>query len=172
MICVLMSMVDSPEEKRKIETLYEKYNGLMFAVTSKILSRKEDVEDVVFHAWERIIKNVDKIDEIDCNKTKSFIVIITERIAIDYYRKIQKESLILLDEYEESPYLFTIDKGIEEYETIDWLRSIPKKYSEALILFYINGLSTKEIAQMLGIKEGSVSARLSRGREMIKTHLK
>ena len=25
------------------------------------MQRKEDVEDAVFHAWERIIKNIDKI---------------------------------------------------------------------------------------------------------------
>lgn len=171
MLCMFMTMVDSPEDKRKVEKLYEKYNGLMFAVSGKILTRKEDVEDAVFHSWERIIKNIDKINEIDCKETKSFIVIITERISIDHYRKLKKERMLSLDEYEDSPYLFTSDNGMEEYETIEWLRSIPKRYSEVLILFYVNGLSAKEIAGALGIKEGSVSSRLSRGREMIKKQL-
>lgn len=171
MLCMFMTMVDSPEDKRKVEKLYEKYNGLMFAVSGKILTRKEDVEDAVFHSWERIIKNIDKINEIDCKETKSFIVIITERISIDHYRKLKKERMLSLDEYEDSPYLFTSDNGMEEYETIEWLRSIPKRYSEVLILFYVNGLSAKEIARALGIKEGSVSSRLSRGREMIKKQL-
>ena len=171
MLCMVMAMTDSPEDKRKVEKLYEKYNGLMFAVSGKILTRKEDVEDAVFHSWERIIKNIDKINEIDCKETKSFIVIITERISIDHYRKLKKERMLSLDEYEDSPYLFTSDNGMEEYETIEWLRSIPKRYSEVLILFYVNGLSLKEIAGALGIKEGSVSSRLSRGREMIKKQL-
>lgn len=171
MLCMVMAMTDSPEDKRKVEKLYEKYNGLMFAVSGKILTRKEDVEDAVFHSWERIIKNIDKINEIDCKETKSFIVIITERISIDHYRKLKKERMLSLDEYEDSPYLFTSDNGMEEYETIEWLRSIPKRYSEVLILFYVNGFSSKEIAGALGIKEGSVSSRLSRGREMIKKQL-
>lgn len=48
MLCMVMAMTDSPEDKRKVEKLYEKYNGLMFAVSGKILTRKEDVEDAVF----------------------------------------------------------------------------------------------------------------------------
>jgi RNA polymerase sigma-70 factor (ECF subfamily) len=162
-----MDMADLPEDKRKIEKLYEKYNALMFAVSYKILSKKEDMEDAVFHAWERIIKNIDKIGDIDCKETKSFIVIITERISIDHYRKIMKRTELLVDNYEESPYIFTKEKGFEEYETLEWLRSIPKRYSETLILYYVNGLSIKEISQFLGIKEDSVASRLSRGRKYL-----
>lgn len=30
MLCMLMAMVDSPEDKRKVEKLYEMYNSLMY----------------------------------------------------------------------------------------------------------------------------------------------
>lgn len=168
MLCMIMAMADSPQDKRKVEQLYEKYNALMFAVSYKILPRKEDVEDAVFHAWERIVKNIDKIGDVDCKETKNFIVIITERVSIDHYRKMRKRKEVSIDEYEkESPYIITREKGFEEYETLEWLRSIPKRYSEALILFYINGLSIKEISQFLGIKENTVASRLSRGRKYL-----
>ena len=62
MLCLLTAMVDSPEDKRKIEQLYEKYHRLMFSVAFQILRHKEDAEDAVFHAWERIIKNLNKIE--------------------------------------------------------------------------------------------------------------
>ena len=152
MLCMIMAMAELPEDKRKIEKLFEQYNSLMFAVSYRILNRKEDVEDAVFHAWERIIRNIDKITDIDCKETKSFIVIITERISIDHYRKIRKRTEVLVDEYEESPYIITKEKGFEKYETLEWLRSIPKKYSETLILYYVNGLSIKEISGLLGNK--------------------
>lgn len=167
MLCMIMAMAELPEDKRKIEKLFEQYNSLMFAVSYRILNRKEDVEDAVFHAWERIIRNIDKITDIDCKETKSFIVIITERISIDHYRKIRKRTEVLVDEYEESPYIITKEKGFEKYETLEWLRSIPKKYSETLILYYVNGLSIKEISGLLGIKETSVASRLSRGRKYL-----
>ena len=31
MLCLLIASVDAPEEKRKIEQLYEKYNQLMYS---------------------------------------------------------------------------------------------------------------------------------------------
>lgn len=48
---------------------------------------------------------------------------------------------------------------------------MPKKYSEVLILYYVNGFSGKEIAELLGIKEDAVMARLSRGRKRLKKEL-
>ena len=75
------------ENKRKIEKLYEKYNRLMYVVVYNILKNHEDSEDVVIESWEKIIRHLDKIGEIDCQEIKSFIVIITERTAIDFYRK-------------------------------------------------------------------------------------
>lgn len=45
MLCILVSMVDSPEDKRKIEKLYEQYNALMFSVSKKILTKKYCGED-------------------------------------------------------------------------------------------------------------------------------
>ena len=167
MLCILVSMVDSPEDKRKIEKLYEKYNALMFSVSKKILTVNEDVEDAVFHAWERIIKNIDKISEIECKETKNYIVIIAERISIDYYRKLKRHQEIEVDDYESNPYFFTKESGFSEFETIEWLRSIPKKYGEVLILYYVNGYNIKEISSILGIKEGSVASRLSRGRKFL-----
>lgn len=167
MLCLLTAMVDSPEDKRKIEQLYEKYHRLMFSVAFQILRHKEDAEDAVFHAWERIIKNLNKIDEIDCKKTKSFLVIITERISIDHYRKKSRREEVFSESPEESPYFITREKDFETIETMGWLRSLPKKYSEVLILYYVNGLSLKEIAEILDLKQNSVASRLSRGRKML-----
>ena len=167
MLCMLVAMVDSPEDKRKIEKLYEKYDSLMFQVARKILTVNEDVEDAVFSAWERIIKNIDKISEIECKETKNFVVIITERGSIDYYRKQKRRLDTVPLEDEVQPYLFTKENGFSDFETVEWIRSIPKKYAEVLVMFYVNEMSIKNIAEVLGIKEGSVASRLSRGRKLL-----
>lgn len=171
---ILMMAIDSlePAKARKVELLYEKYNGLMFAAAYKILGQKEDAEDAVFESWERIIKNIEKINEIDCKETRSFIVIITERISIDLYRKKGRRREIAVDNLEDHPFVLTNDREIMQAEDIAWIRSIPKKYSEALILHYVNGYSMKEIAGLLGIKEGSVASRISRGRKMLEKGVK
>lgn len=169
MLCMLMSVEDTPDGKRKIEQLYEVYNPLLFAVAGKILIRQEDVEDAVFHAWEKIITHMDNISEIDCKETRSFVVIITERVAIDHYRKLKRQYQISVEEFEEHPYFQTCEKGFSEIETMEWLRSMPKKYSEVLILYYVHEYSIREIADMLELREGTVASRLSRGRKMLQS---
>ena len=87
MLCILLASVDSPQDKRKLELLYEKYNRLMYVVAMLVLHHPQDAEDACLTSWEKVIKNLDKIEKIDCQKTKSFLVIIVERTAIDLYRK-------------------------------------------------------------------------------------
>lgn len=173
MFLIVMSMADSPEDKRKIEKLYQKYHKLMYVLAYNILKHHEDAEDAVIESWEKIIRHLDKINEIECQETKSFLVIVVERTAIDYYRKNKRRSnvQITIDEYEDSPFFATKDKALENLELYQGLQHIPKKYSEALILHYVNGFTGKEIANLLGIKEDAVMARLSRGRKRLKREL-
>lgn len=43
MFLMVMSMADSPEDKRKVEKLYEKYHKLMYVIAYNILKHHEDV---------------------------------------------------------------------------------------------------------------------------------
>ena len=51
------------------------------------------------------------------------------------------------------------------------LQSLPSKYREALVLFYFHGLDVASAAQSLRLPEGTVKARLSRGRDMLRRKL-
>ena len=172
MLCMVVSMVEEPIEKRKVEQLYEKYNRLMYVVAYNILKQREDAEDAVIAAWEKIIRHLDKISEIECKETKNFIVIVVERTSIDMYREKYRKHEILTDEYEETPYYATQDKNIQNFEMSELFRSMPKKYSEVLMLKYINGLSDKEIAEILNLREGTVSSRLTRAKKMLQEVLR
>ena len=101
MLCMVMAMVDSPDDKIKVEALYNEYDRLMYYTAGKILNRHEDIEDAVMEAWMRIIRNLDKISEISCPQTKSFIVIIVERTSIDIYNRNRKhgESEVPISDY-------------------------------------------------------------------------
>lgn len=47
------------------------------------------------------------------------------------------------------------------------LQTLPAKYREVLTLFYFHDLDVKATAQSLGLREGTVKARLSRGRVLL-----
>ncbi len=51
------------------------------------------------------------------------------------------------------------------------LLQLPCRYQDTLTLFYLEDLSIKSIAEILKVEEGTVKARLSRGRQMLKAIL-
>ena len=53
----------------------------------------------------------------------------------------------------------------------DALREVGEPYRPALELFYLEGLSYKEIAEILQIPVGTAMSRLSRGKEQLKAVL-
>ncbi len=173
MVLALIALVDLPEERGKAEGLYKKYNDLMYTTAYKILKNHEDAEDAVFYAWEKIICHMDKLSDIDCPAAKSFVIIVTERTAIDLYRKRRRrrEVEVPIAECESSPYFITKDQRLEEVEFFDIFRSLAKKYSEVMILYYINQFTAREIAELLGLSEAAVLQRLHRGRRRLRREM-
>ena len=53
----------------------------------------------------------------------------------------------------------------------DAVKSLPVKYREVIHLFYYEGYSTGQIAQLLRMNESTVRSRLRRGREQLKSIL-
>ena len=49
--------------------------------------------------------------------------------------------------------------------------ALPARYREALLLFYFHEMNIPAAAQSLGLPEGTVKARLSRGREILRNKL-
>jgi len=64
------------------------------------------------------------------------------------------------------------DGGFEEQEIAGNVRqlvaSMPAKYRDALVLYYFHDMDILGAAHSLGISEGTMKARLSRGRELLR----
>ena len=83
-------------------------------------------------------------------------------------------------DHEDFPDLPDGEKGVDEAvgESIDAARieallaSLPTIYSEALLLQYREDMGPADIARVMGVPEGTVKARLFRGRELVKAKLR
>ncbi|HUL81509.1 MAG TPA: sigma-70 family RNA polymerase sigma factor [Gammaproteobacteria bacterium] len=51
------------------------------------------------------------------------------------------------------------------------LHALPGRYRDALVLFYFHEMDVERAAASLGVPEGTVKARLSRGRELLRRKL-
>ena len=165
---IYLQMIESDEDKSKFEQLYIMYKGLMFHVAMKILKNEFDAEDAVHQAFLSLIENLKKISDVKCPKTRAYIVIITERKAIDIIRSRSK----LVDmEFWESTY------GIEiplpgEHGLADAMARLPAAYRDILLLRYYNGYSVREISSMLHIKKDTAQKQLWRAKAALQKHLK
>lgn len=67
------------------------------------------------------------------------------------------------------------DGGLEDHDRDQALRravlALPAKYREALVLFYFHEMDVPTAARSLGLPEGTVKARLFRGREILRNKL-
>jgi RNA polymerase sigma-70 factor (ECF subfamily) len=82
---------------------------------------------------------------------------------------------VSLDEIAEPVDTRASDGGLEDQDRDLAVRravgALPAKYREALILFYFHDMDVTTAAQSLGLPEGTVKARLFRGREMLRVKL-
>ena len=83
--------------------------------------------------------------------------------------------IVSLDDVAEPPDPRASDGGLEDEDRDQAVRrtvfTLPPKYREALILFYFHGMDVPAAARSLGLPEGTVKARLFRGRELLRGKL-
>lgn len=164
---VYLSMIDTPEDKDKFEKIYIQYRNLMYHVAYGILSNHFDAEDAVHQAFVAIIRNLQKIGEINCPQTRSFVVLITERKAIDIIRTSHRDkNLPIEEEYTGIEVPPPGDSGLA-----DALIRLPTHYREVLLLRYDNGYSVGELAQILGMTESGVRKMIGRAKKKLESLL-
>ena len=82
---------------------------------------------------------------------------------------------VSLDDVAEPRDSHPIDGGLEDEDRDRAVRravfALPPKYREALILFYFHDMDVPAAARSLGLPEGTVKARLFRGREILRSKL-
>ena len=83
--------------------------------------------------------------------------------------------LVPLEEVAEPIDPRRLDSGLEDEDRRRAVRralqSLPPRYREALLLFYFHGIDVTTAARSLSLPEGTVKARLSRGRDMLRRKL-
>lgn len=165
MLMLYTSMIEFPEEKTKFERIYLAHRQAMYYAAFRILQDVHEAEDAVHQAFLRVIGRMEKIDETDCHKTRAYLVIITENVAIDLYRR--RRRLVSWEDLEEM-FPGQPDEAAEEKDAIiQAIRKLPVPYAAVLKLRYAHGHSMEEIAEELGISETNVRQRISRAKKKL-----
>ena len=157
---VYTQMIDCPEDKTKFEQLYLTYRGLMYNVAFQILHNEHDAEDAVHQAFLSMLKNVGKISQVNCPKTRGYAVIIVERKALNMIRERKKYA----DSYDLELEGVEITLPEEHSGLPLAMVQLSARYREALLLRFHHGYTTKEISDILGISHSAALKLIWRAR--------
>jgi RNA polymerase sigma-70 factor (ECF subfamily) len=158
--------------------LYSCFYGYAMAVCMRYTQNNEEAREVVNDGFMKIFTSIKKFTYQEKDQLIGFkawmkkIMIFT---AIDYFRKHEKYKYHT-DIAEEGNMLVeesgnTIDY-ISYQELISMIQLLPPAYRTVFNLFVIDGFSHEEIAEQLGIAEGTSKSNLAKARAHLKEILK
>ena len=165
-----LSLIETEEDKIKFEAIFNNYKKIMYYVANSILKDEHYSHDAVQNSFLKIIKHIDKIEDVKCNKTKGFIVTIVKNSSIDIYRKLQMEKNKVqkleneILSFEQEVY----DTDILPNKVEVAILKLPERYKQVFFFKYSHGVHDDKIADMLDISPSAVRTRIKRGKEKLK----
>ena len=162
MLSFLMT-IGNEEDRAFMAALYRKHQHFMLRIARKYTNNHADAEDVVQEVFLKLLTGRPAFR--DAEHEKAWLIRVTLNRAADIRRK-RRHVTLSLDEVKEQA------KNDNTSVVLPAIRSLPHKYSAVLHLYYYEGYNTEEIAKMLAMPKGTVTTRLSRGRNMLKDILK
>ena len=148
--------------------LYKAYAQRMKVVCRRYVSDEQAVEDVLHDAFVIIFTSFDRLR--DNRKAESWMMSITRNVASKYKDHLKSLSFVPLEEAESlvAPNEETTVKGVPLEEVLKLIDKLPEGYGKVFRLSVFEGLSHKEIADILDIEPHSSSSQLARAKKMLR----
>lgn len=161
------------QDYKKMEELYEIYEQKIYSVAYLILNNVQQAEDIVQETFITLYNNLEKLNSLDIQEIKLYILRIAKNKAIDSYRKNKRQGE-LLEEYQRES-LEIADENVEEWEQrvmsenqIDTLLIVLRdSYRQVFKYKVFYNLSYKEISKLMGITEANVRKQFERARKRV-----
>ena len=148
--------------------LYKAYAQQMRGVCRRYISDEQTVEDVLHDAFVIIFTSFDKLR--DDRKAEAWMMSITRNVASKYKDHLMAKPFVQLKEAEQIPMQEDKAevKGVPLENVLRLIERLPEGYGQIFRLSVFDGLSHKEIADMLGIEPHSSSSQLARAKRMLR----
>ena len=167
--------MDGREQSRAqtLRALYTAYERRLYYIALKLLGSREDAEDALHDTFLKISQNLEKIDDVDSNKTYAYIVTILKNTCLDALRRRARRRTEALDdaacEADGGASLQQLAEDRLEAEALARLiEQLPESYRAPLVLRYAMGLSEKETAERLGLHARQVALRVFRAKQKLR----
>lgn len=153
------------------EELYSRFSPRMFAVCLRYAGNTEEAEDILQEGFIKIFKKLNTFRSE--GSFEGWIRRIFVNTAIEHFRR--KRYLMPVTEKEENTiegkYLSVLD-DLAARDIMALVQELSPGYRTVFNLYVVEGYTHKEIADMMGISEGTSKSQLSRAKVILQDKVK
>jgi RNA polymerase sigma factor (sigma-70 family) len=154
--------------------LYQRFAPKMYGVCLRYAGKAEEAEDILQEGFVKVFKKIGSYRGE--GSFEGWVRRIFVNTAIEHFRK--KTYLQPITEYEESTvegkYLSVLD-SLAEKDIVQLVQQLSPGYRTVFNMYVIEGYTHKQIADELGISEGTSKSQLSRAKiilqDLVKKHI-
>ena len=160
-------------DRKELEKIYNEAYRAVYWTAFSLLKNEDDAQDIVQDTFVALINSYDSIQ--DKSKIVPWLKKVAANKSLNRLTRTKTDNVEdeFFDTVETVPEDFLPDSLVESEETrkiiMDIINnSLSEDIRMTLILFYFDEMSTKEVAEALGIPEGTVSRRIHSAKKKIK----
>lgn len=162
-------------DRRAQEQLFRQYYGKLMGVCLRYIHDQDSAQEVVQEAFIKIFERIDGYDST--GSFEGWMKRIVANAAIDSYRKHKKDA-ILSDN--DNDFKVQPDEQEDEWDFVELkaqyaleaINQLSPAYKNVFNLYVFEEYTHKEIAELLGISEGTSKSNLAKARMNLQHYLK
>ena len=146
-----------------MEDFVKRHENKIYRIAIAIMGNKADAEDIMQDVFLKVLENktphFESVEHETAWLTRVTVNHCRNRLRSHWWKKTEP----LLDIYPA--------QDNEQQYLLETVNTLPSKYRIVIVLFYYEGYSTNEIADITGQKEPTVRSQLTRARHILKEFL-
>lgn len=147
------------------EELYQKHYPELVRYACAACKNQAEAEDVAQEVFLRALQNGDLFEDLGPSQKRAWLFRSLKNLMCDRYRRTALENAYLESRPEEDAYL---EPGLQEAENAMLLAALSSEDRMLFHMRYEEGYNASELSELFHIPTGTIRARLSRCRTILK----
>lgn len=153
-------------EDLQYQKIADNYLDIVYRATLSYCKNQHDAQDAVQNTFIKLLQSDIKFK--DEEHIRRWLIRVAVNECKNMWSSFWHKNVTYIEELNEEPKI----NEESHREIFDEVMRLPKKYSIVVHLYYYEGYSVAEIAEILGISQTNVQTRLMRARGKLKEKLK
>ena len=162
------------DSKEKLIELMNNYQNLVFSICLKMTGDYFSAEDITQETFISAYEHLDSLEEL---AQKAWISRIASNKCIDYLKAAERRAAPTAEE--DMPETVARDGTVEEFlarDVVEEVRAkcvgLPETYAFAAEMYFVDGMTAKEISEKTDTPLKSVQTKIRRAREMLQNKVR